>query len=191
MKRRFFLFLILTIFPISQALADSELLKMFKDSFSTHYVSGRCGDNITGLVTRADEKRINLNQANVLIIENKGSNTFGMINVEMARGALRSGAGPMNWYHHVILEKDGLIYDYDYTNAALVEKTKSYFQKMWLSDKKGSGSSIDYVNPEEKLDDYEVEIIPAYEMLKARRNRMKTPDGQKMRLRQYLMSFGR
>lgn len=191
MKKHFCQFLILFSLLISSAFADSELIKMFKDSFTTNYVSGKCGDNITGLVTRADGKRVNLNNANILIIENKGFNTFGMVNVEMARGALRSGPGPMNWFHHVVLEKDGLIYDYDFTNAAVIEKTKSYFQKMWLSDKKGVGSSTDYVNPEEKLDDYEVEILPAYEMLKARRDRVKTPDGQKMRLRQYLMSFGR
>lgn len=191
MKKQLCLFLVLFHLIISSAFADAELIKMFTGSFTTNYVSGRCGDNITGLATRADAKRINLNNANILIVENKGNNTFGMINVEMARGALRNGPGPMNWYHHVMLEKDGLIYDYDFTNAPQVVGIKAYFLNMFLSDKRGVGMPTDYVNPEEKLNDYEVEIIPAYDMLNARRARTATPDGKKMRLRQYLMSYGR
>jgi len=191
MKRNLLLVLVLFNLLMSSAFAGPELIKMFKDTFNTHYVAGKCGDNITALVTRADERRINLNNANILIVSNKGFNTFGMVNVEMARGALRTGPGPKNWYHHVLLEKDGVIYDYDYTDSAQVTRTKTYFQNMWLSDKKGVGSAVDYVNPEDKLNDYEVEIIPAYDMLNARRARVKTPEGQKLKLRQYLMSYGR
>ena len=57
---------------------------------------------------------------------------------------------------------------------------------MFLSDKKGEGASIDYINPEDKLTDYEVEITNSTDMLNARRDRVATPDGKKMRLRQYL-----
>lgn len=191
MKKQLILILVVFQLFISQAFADAELIKMFKDSFTTNYVSGRCGDNITGLATRADEKRINLNNANILIIDNPGFTNFGMVNVEMARGALRSGPGPMNWFHHVVLEKDGMIYDFDFTNQPKIVSINVYFQNMFLSDKKGVGSDTDYVNPESKLKDYGVEILPAYEMLKARRARVKTPEGEKMKLRQYLMSYGR
>lgn len=171
----------------SLAFADPELIKMFKDSYTSNYVEGRCGDNITGLATRANEKRLNLNQANVLIIENKGGSLMGMVNVEFARNRGRNGSpGYMNWFHHVVLEKDGLIYDYDFGSSPQVVKVNQYFDKMFLSDKKGVGSSIDYVNPEEKLKDYEVEILPAIDMLNARRDRVKSPDGKKMRLREYL-----
>lgn len=187
MRAKLAFFLVLFQLTLSVAFADAELIKMFKDSYTTHYVSGRCGDNITGLVTRADTNRINLNQANILIIENKGFSVMGMVNVEYARGVRRDGKpGPMNWFHHVVLEKDGLIYDYDYGSTPQVVSVKSYFDKMFLSDKKGEGSSIDYVNPDEKLKDYEVEILHSMDMLNARRNRVRTPEGKKMRLRQYL-----
>lgn len=189
MKKQFILLLVLFNLFIGSAFADSELIKMFNASFSSGYQAGRCGDNITAFVTRADQKRINLNTANILIISNKGYNTFGLVNVEVARGALRNGPGATNWHHHVILEKDGLIYDYDYTNEAKVVSVKNYFSHMFLSDKRGEGLSSDYVNPEEKLDDYEVEVISAYEMLDARRDRRKTPEGEKLRLRKYLMAF--
>lgn len=181
------LLLVLLQINFSIAHADAELTKMFKDSYVTNYVSGRCGDNIRGLVSRADAKRLNLNQANVLIIENKGLSLMGMLNVEYARGSRRHGEpGPTNWFHHVVLEKDGLIYDYDFGSSPSVVSVKKYFEKMFLSDKKSEGSSIDYVNPEDKLKDYEVEILNSIDMLNAQRDRVATSDGKKMRLRQYL-----
>jgi hypothetical protein len=180
-------FLILIQFDLSNAYADHELIKIFKESYTTNYIEGRCGDNIKGLVNRANAKRINLNQANILIIENKGFTLMGMLNVEYARGSRRDGKpGPTNWFHHVILEKEGLIYDYDYGSAPQVASVKTYFEKMFLSDKRGEGSNIDYVNPEDKLNEYEVEIIHSADMLNAQRDRMATPDGKKMSLRQYL-----
>lgn len=185
--KRIVLLLILLQINFTVALADGELIKMFQDSYVTNYVSGRCGDNIRGLVSRADAKRLNLNQANVLIIENKGFTLMGMINVEHARGSRRHGEpGPTNWFHHVVLEKDGLIYDFDFGSSPSVVSVKKYFEKMFLSDKKGEGSTIDYVNPESKLQDYEVEIINSIDIINAQRNRVATPEGKKMRLRQYL-----
>ena len=187
MRKKIVFCLFLLQFTLSVAYADAELIKFFKDSYAANYVEGRCGDNITGLVTRANAQGLNLNQANIVIIENKGFSMMGMINVEYARGSRRDGKpGPTNWFHHVILEKDGLIYDYDYGSTAQVVSVKSYFEKMFLSDKKGEGASIDYINPEDKLTDYEVEITNSIDMLNARRDRVATPDGKKMRLRQYL-----
>lgn len=185
------LLIVLFSLTISSAFADRELVRHFKETFSTHYQAGRCGDNITGLTARANVKRINLNNANILVVVNKGGTVFGMVNVEVARGALRTGPGPKNWYHHVVLENNGLIYDYDFTDTPRVARVKDYFQYMFLSDKKGVGSSFDYVDPERKLNDYEVEIIPAYDYLNAKQERIKTPEGNKLRLRQFLMSFGR
>lgn len=174
-------------FALSVAYADAELIQMFNDSYTTNYEEGRCGDNIKGLLIRADARRLNLNQANVLVINNQGPTLMGMLNAEYARGSRRDGSpGPMNWFHHVVLEKDGLIYDYDFASAPQVLSVRSYFEKMFLSDKRGEGAPVDYVNPEDKLNDYEVEIVHTMDVLNAHRDRVRTPVGQKMRLHQYL-----
>ena len=114
-------------------------------------------------------------------------------NVEFARDRAYRGTegGTTNWYHHVVLEKDGLIYDYDFGIIPQVTSVRAYFDKMFLSDKKGVGSSTDYVNPEEKLKDYEVEVKEVVDVLRAKRDQVATPDGYKIRLRQYLMSYGK
>lgn len=187
MKRKVLFFLVFLQFALSVAYADAELIEMFKDSYSTNYEAGRCGNNIKGLVIRADARRLDLNQANILIIDNPGSTLMGMLNVEYARGSRRDGRpGPTNWFHHVVLEKDGLIYDYDFGSAPQVVSVRDYFEKMFLSDKRGEGAPVDYVNPEDKLNDYEVEIISTNDVLRAHRHRVLTPDGQKMRLYEYL-----
>ncbi len=186
------IFILLSLFSIHLVFANTELIKLFQASFNTHYEEARCGDNILGLIHRADLQKINLNNANILEITNQGFSVFGMLNAEYARASGRHGApGERNWYHHVVLEMDGLIYDFDFGNTPQVTTTQKYIEQMFLNDKRKSEGGEFYVGREEKLKYYEITVKPALETMHARRNRVVSPDGETMRLQQFIESYVR
>jgi len=175
---------------LSSAYADSELSAQFSRTFTTNYVAGQCGDNVIGLVERSEDRRLNLNTARILEITNVGFSVFGLINAEFARGKGRQGApGETNWYHHVVLEKDGLIYDYDFGNTPAVTPIAKYFEKMFLVEKKKAEGGDFYVGREEKLKTYQIVIRSGLEVTAARRTRTSQPKGETMRLEEFLRSF--
>lgn len=196
------LFFCLLQLSISVAFADPELIKHFSKTFNSNYEAGRCGDNILQLLERAEKLQINLNGARIIEITNTGNSVFGMLNVEFAResGRLnpqypasgpRNLPGERNWYHHVVLEKDGLIYDYDFGNDPKVVPVKTYFHKMFLEEKKRSEGGEFYVGPEEKLKYYELLLRPGRETLQSRRDRQSSPTDKVLRLEDYLRDFTR
>ena len=65
-----------------------------------------------------------------------------MVNAEKAR--TKNGVpSEKNWYHHVIFELDGFIYDFDYLNMPTVDRVLVYFNNMFLiEDEKTKGSSL-------------------------------------------------
>ena len=142
----------------SPILTASEIKAEFKTSFYNNYTSGKCGPNILNFIQKVENLGIDIKRGKVLKISNKGYHTFVMVNAEKAR-TKNGGPSEKNWYHHVIFELDGFIYDFDYFNLPTVDQVSVYFNKMFLiEDKKTKGSSL-YVGKENKLRDYQVEII--------------------------------
>lgn len=179
--------LLLSLLSAHATFADPKLIQEFKKTFESHYEAGKCGPNIVSLLQRASSQGINISKARILEIENKGFSVFGMLNAEYARESGPHGsAGETNWFHHVILEKDGLIYDYDFGNSPQIVSTKEYFEKMFLVEKKKAEGGDFYVGREEKLKTYEITIKSATETLKAINSRVASPEGVSMKLFQFL-----
>jgi hypothetical protein len=197
MKTITFIFLVLLSF--SSFASVKEVKKIFESTFIDYYVAARCGDNIMRLVNAIDEARLDLYPAKIITIENGGFSVFGMVNAEYARqgGRLNPNAaqdgfrnlpGERNWYHHVILDYDGYIFDYDFGNHAQVLKTKAYMEKMFLDEKTRSEGGEFFVGREEKLKKYKITILEALTTLQARRNRERSPEGVKTTLENYLLN---
>ncbi len=101
---------------LSSGEPESPVLDRFREVFFSDYEARKCGMNIKHFITRYPEPQ-QLEGAKVLGIENKGLSWFGMTRAMHTRdtnfkGELRTTDS--NWYHHVVLEKDGRIYDFDY-----------------------------------------------------------------------------
>lgn len=193
---------LLFAFTSLAAWSNTKLKASFRNTFNTHYTAGKCGENILSLLQRADDQRIDLTNANIIEISNKGNSLFGLINSEFARGGGRlnptyPASGPRNlpgennWHHHVILEQDGLIYDYDFGNEPQVVSTKAYFEKMFLVEKRTSEGGTFYIGRADKLKDYDIVIRPGLETIIARRNRQASPEGESLRMGEYLRLYSR
>jgi len=182
------------------AAPDPALVAMFKQDFKTQYEEGRCGDNILGFLRRAEQQGLKLYNARILEITNHGFSMFGMVHAEFARASggfnpqaeqdgFRNLPGERNWYHHVVLESDGYIYDFDFGNRPQVLEVKNYFEKMFFEDKRKSEGGEFYVGREEKLKTYEILIRPGLETLEARQERRSSPELGKFKLETYLKDF--
>ena len=200
MKPLFLLFFFLTFPLISLAQTEPILFRQFKSEYQKFYVENQCGSNILGFLTRAESKGQKVYNAHILEITNKGFSLFGLINAEFARGAgrlnpnhandgIRNLPGENNWYHHVVLELDGYIYDFDFDNYPVVLPVKKYFEKMFLADLKKSDGGDHYIGRDEKLKTYEILVRPGLDTLRAREERRASPVSETLRLQDYLRNF--
>lgn len=197
MKVRAIVVIVFLLISSFAAVASSEMVNLFTKSFYTHYESGRCGDNIIGLLSEAHEQGIDISKARILEISNKGYSVFGLLNVEFAResgrrnpdypnSGLANLPGERNWYHHVVLEHNGLIFDFDFGNTPSVVSVADYFEKMFLIEKKREEGGNFYVGREEKLNKYAIVNHSAEAVIEARRNNMASPKAEDVKLCQYL-----
>ncbi len=188
--------LLLCFFSQSLLASVPELSGLLKQTFTTHYESGRCGQNILRLLSSADKNGINLGNANIVEITNGGYSVFGLVNVEQARESgrrnpdvnspFRNLPGERNWYHHVVLEMDGFIFDFDFTNSPTVLSKTQYFELMFLKELTQAQGGNFYVGRDEKMKDYKIEFYDAIDGLRASENRTVGPKKTKMNLREYL-----
>lgn len=162
---------------LAQTPASRALQSLFEQRFETHYEEGKCGQNILGLVEAA--RGLAIADAQVLLIENRGFSVFGMVNVESAREAGRAirpqparrpfrEAGERNWYHHVILVFDGMVYDFDFTNRPTVLPVRDYLERMFLDEDPKPGYGGFYVGRDDKLKEYVFEVYSAADYLAGR-----------------------
>jgi len=146
-----------TFVPSGGAEPPSVAERTFKEAFFADYEARYCGQNIKRFLTKLPEAE--LEGARVLGIENKGFSWFGMVRALHARDTKNNGepfVTDRNWYHHVVLEKDGKIFDFDYGIVPSTPGVQEYFDKMFFQ-------KDDKVRPEEKMKDYEVQVIDARE----------------------------
>jgi hypothetical protein len=147
-------------------------------------------------LSSANKDGINLANANIVEITNAGFSVFGMVNVEQARESGRRNPDPTslwrnlpgerNWYHHVVLEMDGFIFDYDFTNSPTVLSKKQYFDSMFFNELRSNQGGDFYVGREEKMKDYRIEFYDAIDGLNSFENRTRGPAKTKMTLSEYL-----
>jgi len=134
--------------------------KTFQETYHTDlYESRKCGSNIRRLLEKLSDSD-QLSGAKVLGIENKGFSFFGLVRARHVRGSDRNGnprTTDMNWYHHVVLEKEGKILDYDFDTKPLTPTVDEYFQTMFFNDPD--------LASERKKSDYHIQVIDADEYL--------------------------
>ncbi len=146
------------------SLASSEFTRLFNELYYTEYRAQRCGENIRELLTYADAKNLNITDAEVLVLRNKGLSVFGQVNALYARTpSLQYSANERNWRFHIFLMKGNSIYDFDFGNQPTVSSVGQYFQKMFLNSEARSRFKVD---PEQKKDDYLVEFYNSVEYLR-------------------------
>ncbi len=161
-----------------KAESQSEISRIFAESYHSPeiYEERQCGSNIRRLLGRLPESE--LAGAKVLGITNKGFTYFGLVRALHTRDTDREGnprTTDKNWHHHVVLEKDGRIFDFDYGTEALTPTVKEYCDTMFFSDTK--------VKAEKKKTDYELQVIDAREYLHQKEDSSTT-----IRLGEYLRS---
>lgn len=166
-------FLILALLlSASTAFAHTPIAPVFESTFESNYRAGECGTNIMNLVKIAKQGGLDVSTARVIQIKNNGNFNFGMVGGYEARNYSYppptrervAYAGLRNWYHHVVLEHDGYIYDYDFGTAPRVLPISDYFELMLLPEKKWSlGSHI--TTRDERLKGYQIEIHAAEDTL--------------------------
>lgn len=186
--------ILIALITLSTSLAQAAGLdQIFASTFYSGYRSGYCGDNVMNLIKRANQDGVDVSRAKIVTIVNKGFTVFGMVNAEYVRNTgkllakptaegLKFAPGESNWYHHVILELDGEIYDFDFGNVPLVADAQAYFDKMFLEEKTVAQGGKFYAGAEKKLADYEITLLSAQDYLKAVRN----PNPVKMTLKDFL-----
>lgn len=189
---------IVTIFQV-HASTTTTLQQLFVANFYTHYQEGKCGLNILGLITRAQEQGLDVSNAHIIEITNKGFSVFGLVNVEYARGAgrlnpnpdsgFRNLPGERNWYHHVVLELNGQIYDFDFGNTPAVTTVSDYFEKMFLEEKTKDQGGDFYVGRDEKQKNYKLVIRKWTEVAAAQRDRRPSPPGEEYSLGEFIQLF--
>lgn len=148
-----------------RASETAKLQELFQRAYYSDYEPGRCGQNIMGLLDAARKTGIDSRSARMIVIRNEGTSAFGMVNAENARGGYHIRTGKQlpprdtNWYHHVILEMDCLVFDFDFMNEPTVIPLGQYLERMFL-DETDSESGIQ-AGRETKLEDYQIKVLPA------------------------------
>lgn len=171
--------LLLSVVLGSTAFAQITLDQLLAQRFYTDaYRSGECGTNIMKLVEEAHGRRLDLSRANMLKITSPG-----FVHLEGIRGYAARNQGQLIspqtfrrdarypeheilrtpgekfWYHHVVLEKDGVIYDFDFLNEPTPKSVEVYFREMFYpSGLSGYAGRADF--PDKVKDGYAVEVIP-------------------------------
>ena len=144
----------------SNSFEPRSLELIFKERFFDNYEANQCGKNIMSFLDAARVENVDASRAQILEITNPGNSVFGMVNAERARGGPR-GPQEKNWYHHVILELDCHIFDFDFENEPTVVPLSEYFERMFFKERTGSQSFTFFVGRERKLKEYQVEAIRA------------------------------
>ncbi len=163
--------------------STSALTPLFEQRFQTAYAPGRCADNILRLIVAARAAGISLKDSRVLLMENLGGSLFGYMNVELARDEYEPRE--RQWSYHVVLEHDGMIFDFDYTNQPRVESIATYFERMFLDEDPKPRNGF-FVGREIKLNEYGFKIYPALTYLEIKERMEKLPELKPVRMRAYL-----
>jgi hypothetical protein len=188
--RQFFVSLAIVLNAFA-AFAQTPLAPLFESTFESNYRAGECGTNIMNLVKLANQSGLDTSAMNIIQITNKGLFNFGMVGGYEAR-AYRfppptrekiAYTDLRSWFHHVVLEHEGYIYDYDFGIEPRITPVAEYVERMFLPDRKWSmGAKI--TPREERLQNYQVELHSASDYLSQKRG-----EGVVMSLGQLLEQF--
>ena len=136
---------------------------LFHSFYYNGYRERFCFQNIVDYIHLLNEHRIDLTRAKLIKMTNEGTSVFGFVHAEWTRPLdLNRPPREKNWYYHVILEIDGLIADFDFSNRPEMLSREDYFERMFLHDQKDPSGMRLYAGRERKLQDYKLTITPAH-----------------------------
>lgn len=190
---------LLLICNIPNTLGANKLLnKMFHEFFYTSYKSSECIENIKNFTKKAQQYQIDLKEAKILEISNRGFVGFGFINAEFARASgnlnkqypklgFRRHPGEKNWKFHYVLQYKNHIYDFDFGNEPRVLPTSEYFQKMFLDEKTVQEGGVIFIGEKVKLNEYQIRVHNLQDFLKYEGDdKVENPKAVKYSLKKFL-----
>lgn len=205
--RAYLMVFLICFLSMSFAFADDNKVKeLFENTFySDHYQESLCATNITSFVQLAHRSGIDVSRFNILYIDDFGELYPTGVKAYRARnqGSFLPDfhlyqptnnklpikeAGEINWLIHVVLEVNGMIYDFDYTNEPKVVDVKSYFEDMFMPRHILESSHIPNLSKKIK-NDYTVEIVTAAEYFEFLRTRISKSPYNKTSLNKFLKRY--
>lgn len=195
---RFMFLILLALFSLQSFAADvAGISKIFKQTFWTsHYEERFCGKNIEGLVRKAMDQGLDLNNAYIVQITDTSGFMFGMVAAVSAREGgpfiqprqqnPSNLPGEKNWYFHVVLKVDDKILDYDFTNDPKVLTMKEWLKEMWIPKEKMN----DLAYRQYKMKGYKITTYPAEDYIIRQNQRLGVSAIEKVSyLKDYMPSF--
>jgi hypothetical protein len=148
--------------------ANPAIEAVFRDHFENEYIPNKCGQNIENFVRALDAEGLLPASAKIVKLDDEyGGSMFGMLNAEYARNATTRGPGETNWYHHVVAEIDGKIYDFDFGNQPEIITTREWLDRQWLQENENPYPAFYRVGRKAKLK-YNVQFFDAARYLSSR-----------------------
>jgi hypothetical protein len=80
----------------------------------------------------AHKRGIDMGRAHIVEIINEGNKTFGMVRARVPRRR----SGDAYWYQHVVLDYNGVVFDFDFTEGPLVLERGDYAQAMFYAEER-------------------------------------------------------
>lgn len=164
-----------------------EVKEIFNDFYYDGYRERFCYQNIVSFIRLLHHKKVDLKKSRLIKITNDGVSSFGMVQAEFARPVyLEKKPKEKNWYFHVILERDGFIYDFDFSNQPEILRTEEYFEQMFLNESDKGLETRMFVKKDKKLNQYLLKITPALEFIKSNNSEIEETTSQEMLLKDFL-----
>lgn len=98
-------------------------------------------------------------------MHNAGVSWFGLVNAEYARGRAfgQDRAVEQNWHYHAfVIDRLGMVYDFDFGIRPQVLSITGYIEKMWLDEIECDGRPLNSAHPcigrQRKLRDYKISV---------------------------------
>lgn len=157
-------------FLVITSLSHASTAEIFRRSYYDSYREGQCGLNVLNFFERLETEGEDISALSIVYLENKGTSVFGMVNAEKARTKLNEqwATEEKNWYHHQFaIDKNGIVYDFDYSNNPTPTPFKEYVESMFLNED-------ECINPKpaefcggrkEKLNNYHLKLVLASEVI--------------------------
>jgi hypothetical protein len=112
---------------VSSAADIPQLTDLFRETFVEAYTPRFCRDNVGRLIAAADKSGIDMRGAELVKLS---SPDFWELNAFSARG-YRLGDRRFFYFHYVLIA-DGYVFDYDFTDRAVILKVEDYFYEMFV-----------------------------------------------------------
>ena len=144
--------------------------QVFGKSYYDSYREGKCGLNVLNFFERLESEGEDIAGLSLVYLENKGPSVFGMVNAEKARSQVNEKlfTEEKNWYQHQFaIDKNGMVYDFDYSNSPSPKPFKDYVEDMFLNENECTNPKpAEFcAGRKEKLNDYHLNLIEAAEVI--------------------------